>query len=300
MRFNSSKAKGKYSAIGSSQAIDVNGDGILQTPEQSVPVVDTRNASPVDYRKNYFTYSVGANYEIQRDLAVFARVSRGARFNADRILFGGGVRADGSVADEVAVSFVNQQEAGVKFRRGGVFTNLTAFRATPAEANEIVIPQQAVINNSYRSYGLEFEGGVEQGIFRLAAGATYTHARITESQVTPALEGNIPYRQAALIFQVTPQISTDRFDIGANLIGTTSSYAADVNTLKIPGYVMTNAFASFALTPAIRLAVNAQNLFNVIAITEVGQIQDSVPANGINSARAFPGRNISASATLRF
>ncbi|WP_242181750.1 TonB-dependent receptor [Sphingomonas sp. CARO-RG-8B-R24-01] len=300
VRFNSSKASGSYAAIGGLRTIDVNGDGIIQTPERSVPVVNTQASSPVNYRKNYFTYSIGANYELMSNLAVFARVSRGARFNADRILFGGGVRADGSVADEVAVNFVNQQEAGLKFRRNGFFTNLTAFRATTAEANEIVIPQQAVINNKYRSYGVEFEGGVDRGFFHLVAGATYTHARITESQITPALNGNVPYRQADLIFQVTPSISVRKLDIGANIIGTTSSYAADVNTLKMPGYVMTNGFVSYALTPAIRLAVNAQNLFDVVAITEVGQVPDSVPANGINTARAFPGRNITASATFRF
>ncbi|MBN9990902.1 TonB-dependent receptor, partial [Listeria monocytogenes] len=62
----------------------------------------------------------------------------------------------------------------------------------------------------------------------------------------------------------------------------------------------TNAFASYAITPAIRLSVNVQNLFDVIAITEVGQVPDSVPTDGIDTARAFPGRNISATATLRF
>jgi outer membrane receptor protein involved in Fe transport len=300
VRFNSSRASGYYASNNGLSVVDVNQDGIIQTPERSVPVVNPQASSPVNYRKNYFTYSVGANYEVMPSLALFARVSRGARFNADRILFGGGVRADGSVADEVAVNFVNQQEAGIKFRRGVAYVNLTAFRATTAEANEIVIPQQAIINNKYRSYGVEFEGGVDRGVFHLTAGATYTHARITESQVTPALNGNIPYRQAALIFQATPSIRTDRFDIGANVTGTTSSYAADVNTLKMPGYVMTNAFASYAITPAIRLSVNVQNLFDVIAITEVGQVPDSVPADGIDTARAFPGRNISATATLRF
>ncbi|EIZ79006.1 TonB-dependent receptor [Novosphingobium sp. Rr 2-17] len=300
VRFNSSKASGSYAGSTGLSTIDVNQDGIIQAPELSVPVASTQASSPVNYRKNYFTYSVGANYEVMPDLALFARVSRGARFNADRILFGGGVRSDGSVADEVAVNFVNQQEAGVKFRQGGFYANLTAFRATTAESNEIVIPQQMVINNTYRSYGLEAEGGFDRGIFHLVAGATYTHARIVKSQVNPALNGNVPYRQAALVFQVTPSISTDKFEIGANITGTTSSYASDLNTLKIPGYVMTNAFASYALTPTLRLSVSAQNLFNVIGITEVGQVPDSVPANGINTARAFPGRNVSATATLRF
>ncbi|WP_167075296.1 TonB-dependent siderophore receptor [Sphingomonas vulcanisoli] len=300
VRFNSSKASGFYAGNTGLSTIDVNQDGIIQTPERSVPVVNLAASQPVNYRKNYFTYSVGANYELMRDLAVFARVSRGARFNADRILFGGGVRSDGSVADAVAVNYVNQQEAGIKFRKGSFYTNLTAFRATTAESNEIVIPQQAIINNTYRSYGVEFEGGIDRGIFHLVAGATYTHARIVNSQVSPALNGNIPYRQAALIFQATPSISTDRFAVGTNITGTTSSYASDLNMLKMPGYVLTNAFAYYNLTSAIRVSVNAQNLFNVIAITEVGQGPDVVPANGIDTARAFPGRNVSASIALRF
>ncbi|MGK3933823.1 hypothetical protein ABI069_14670, partial [Enterococcus faecium] len=91
-------------------------------------------------------------------------VSRGARFNANRVLFGGGVREDGSIADALAVNFVNQQEAGIKFRSGGFFANLTAFRATTAESNELVIPVHRTINNKYRSYGLELEGGLDYGV----------------------------------------------------------------------------------------------------------------------------------------
>lgn len=300
IRFNSSKADGIYATNTGLTTIDVNQDGVIQTPELAVPVVNLAAAKSVNYRKNYFTWSVGANYEIQNDLAVFARISRGARFNADRVLFGGGVRDDGSIADEIAVNFVNQQEAGVKFRSGGFFANVTGFRATTQESNEIIIPRQQVINNKYRSYGVELEGGVDYGVFHLTGGATYTHARITESEVSPALNGNTPYRQAALIFQASPSVVLDRLTVGANFIGTTSSYASDLNQLKIPGYVLTGAFASFDLTPALRVSVNAQNIFNALAITELGQSTDTLPANGINTARAFPGRNISATIGLRF
>lgn len=300
VRWNSSKANGRYATNNGLSVVDVNGDGIIQVPERTVPVASLANAKPVDYRKNYFTWSVGANFEVMPDLALFARVSRGARFNADRVLFGGGVRDNGSIADEIAVNFVNQQEAGVKFRSGGVFANLTAFRATTAEANEIIIPQQRLINNKYRSYGLELEAGVDYKIFHLRGGATYTHARITESEVQPALEGNTPYRQADLIFQASPSIEFERFSLGANFIGTTSSFASDNNGLKMPGYVMTGAFASFSVTPALRLSVTAQNLFNVLAITELGLATDTLPANGINTARAFPGRNISATIGFTF
>lgn len=300
IRFNISRASGIYASNNGLQVLDVNQDGVIQTPERSVPVVELANAKPVDYRKSYLTWSAGANFEIQSDLALFARVSRGARFNADRVLFGGGVRDDGSISKKVAVNFVNQQEAGVKYRSGLFFANVTAFRATTAESNEIIIPQQRTINNRYRSYGVEFEGGVDYGVFHLTGGATYTHARIVESELTPALNGNTPYRQADLIFQASPSIVVDGFAIGANFIGTTSSYSSDLNQLKIPGYVLTGAFASYAITPAIRVSVNAQNIFNKLAITELGISSDTLPANGINTARAFPGRNISATVGVRF
>ena len=300
VRWNSSNADGRYATNNGLSVVDVNGDGVIQVPERTVPVVNLANAKPVDYRKSYFTWSLGANYEIQTDLAFFARVSRGARFNADRVLFGGGIRDDGSIADRIAVNFVNQQEAGVKVRSGGVFANVTAFRATTAEANEIFLPQQRQINNRYRSYGVELEAGVDYGVFHLVGGATYTHARIVESEVTPKLKGNTPFRQADLIFQATPSIVLDRFTVGANFIGTTSSYASDANGLKLPGYVVTGAFASFDLTPALRVSVNAQNLFNTLAITELGVATDTLPASGINTARAFPGRNVSATIGLKF
>ncbi|AXJ96136.1 MULTISPECIES: TonB-dependent receptor [unclassified Sphingomonas] len=294
VRWSRSKAKAIYASNNGLTTLDVNQDGVIQMPERSVPVVSLANAKPVDYRKSYFTWSVGANYEIQTDVALFARVSRGARFNANRVLFGGGVREDGSIADALAVNFVNQQEAGIKFRSGGFFANLTAFRATTAESNELVIPVHRTINNKYRSYGLELEGGLDYGVFHLTGGATYTHARIVDSQVTPALNGYIPYRQADLIFQASPQVAIDGFRLGASFIGTTFSYASDVNELKMPGYVLTGAFASYAITPALQLSVNAQNLFNVLAITELGIWSDTLPTNGTNAARAFPGRNFSA------
>ncbi|MGQ7451836.1 hypothetical protein ACTGUK_10465, partial [Streptococcus suis] len=114
------------------------------------------------------------------------------------------------------------------------------------------------------------------------------HARIVDSQVTPALNGYIPYRQADLIFQASPQVAIDGFRLGASFIGTTFSYASDVNELKMPGYVLTGAFASYAITPALQLSVNAHNLFNVLAITELGIWSDTLPTNGTNAARASP------------
>lgn len=65
-----------------------DGDGIISAPEQSVSLVDKANPSPVDYDFRYQSYSVGANYRISQDAALFARASRGGHANANRLSFG--------------------------------------------------------------------------------------------------------------------------------------------------------------------------------------------------------------------
>jgi outer membrane receptor protein involved in Fe transport len=299
LRYNISSASGYYAANSGTSVIDVNQDGVIQVPEQTVPVVNMQAQKPVDYEEKYLTWSLGANYALTPDLALFGRVSRGARFNADRVLFGGGVRDDGSIAEQVAVNFVEQQEGGVKFRTDLFFVNATAFHATTSESNELVIPVQAFIDNDYVSYGVELEGGINYGIFHLTGGVTYTDAKIDRSGANSAQTGNVPYRQADWIFQATPSISTGPFEIGANFVGSSDSYASDANQLVMPGYVVTNLFGSYALTPSLKASISVQNLFDVIAITEVGQNTSTV-GDGINTARTIPGRNISVGLRYNF
>ena len=108
--------------------------------------------------------------------------------------------------------------------------------------------------------------------------------------------GNTPRRQADFLYQVTPQIDTDYFTLGANVIGTTESYAQDNNQLKLPGYTQINAFVVLRPVDQIQLSINANNLFNVKGFTEAEE--GAIPANGIVRARSINGRTVSA--TLRF
>ncbi|MGN8001319.1 TonB-dependent receptor domain-containing protein [Sphingomonas sp. 22176] len=278
---------------------DINGDGLISDAETRVAVIPLTSPAPVNYSYHYWSYSTGINYRFVDYMSVFARYSRGGRANADRLLFGPAVSTtDGHlVSSAAAVDFVNQAELGAKYRRGPLTLNLTGFWARTEEQN-YEATRQVFIDRTYRAYGLEFDGAVRQGPFSLTAGATWTHSRIVADALNPTVVGNTPRRQANLIFQATPQVELGRASIGANVIGTTSSYTQDDNQLKLPGYTQVNAFAQFRPIPKLLVSLNANNLFNVRGFTEA---EDSaIPANGIVRARSINGRTISTSVRIDF
>lgn len=295
LRYDSMKANGSYAAaVGT--VLDVNGDGIIEAPERNVQVVNNANAMPVNYRKKHLEYSFGANYLLSTDLALFARASRGARFNADRLLFGGGLLPDGSAPDGVAVNVVKQYEGGVKWSTRHTSLFVTGFYATTQEQNQDVTSQtQFLISRNYKSHGLEVEGSLDYGSFSVRGGVTWTHARITKDAITPANVGDVPQRQATWVYQLAPTWHVGDFDLGATVLGTTKSYATNPNGLVMPGYTQVNAFARYNLNDRNAITLQADNLFNATGLTEIDQSPGSVTANGLNTARSILGRTLYAS-----
>ncbi|MFN3675829.1 MAG: TonB-dependent receptor domain-containing protein [Sphingomonas pseudosanguinis] len=278
-------------------ARDMNGDGVISPAEQKVGVSPLTAPAPVDYDYHYLSYSTGINFRIADPLAVFARYSRGARANADRLLFTPAVSntTGALLMPSAAYDPVKQAEVGVKYRTDLLTLNLTGFWAKSQDSNVDPVTSQ-FISRDYEAKGLEFEGGLRRGVFGLTAGATYTHARIVKDRVNPAFEGNTPRHQAAFIFQATPQLMIEDFTIGATFVGTTDSYAQDNNLLKVPGFVTTNGFVQAQVADRMTLLFNVNNLFDVAAFT--GFDESSIPASGIVRGRPLNGRTVSA--TVRF
>lgn len=277
---------------------DMNGDGVISVPEMAVAFTPAAGA-PVDYTYGYLSYSAGINWRIAEPLAVFARYSRGGRANADRIQFSPLVSTTTGkmVNQDNAVDVVHQAEAGVKYRNENLTLNVTGFWAK-AEDSNLDSTTGLPLLRDYKAIGAEFEGSYRSGIFSITAGATYTDAEITKDVITPANNGHTPQHQAKLIYQVTPQITTEQFSLGAVIVGTTGSYATAANTLKVPGYTTTNAFVQFRPLDKVTLSLNASNLFDVIAITA---IDDAViPAVGVARAHVLNGRTISAAVRFDF
>lgn len=298
LRYDHVKARGSYAGTLQAANFDVDGDGTIQPVEGSVSLIDNGNPSPVNYSVGYWSWSIGANYLFTPDAAVFARVSRGGRANADRLLFGV-VRADGSVRKADAVDFVDQYELGVKYRTGPFGLFVTGFHAKTQEQN-FEATTQRFLDRTYKATGVEVEAAYRSGIFDLRAGATYTHARIAKDAITPANEGNVPRRQATLIYQITPAVDFDVVRAGLNIVGTTKAYAQDSNELVFPAYTQVNAFVTVRPMDRVELSLNANNLFNATGITEAEEGSITSGVDNYVRARSINGRTISASVRYEF
>ena len=298
LRYDNVQARGSYAGTLQASNFDVDGNGTIDPVERSVSLIANGTPSPIDYNVSYLSWSLGANYRLNDDTAVFARASRGGRANADRLLFGV-VQPDGSVRKEDAIDFVNQYEIGLKYRANGFGLFVTGFHARTQEQN-FEATSQRFFDRTYTATGVELEAAYRSGIFDLRAGATWTDAQISKDNITPANEGNRPRRQAELVYQITPAIELETARFGLNLIGTTSSYAQDNNQLVFPAYTQVNAFVNFRPVDNIELSLNANNLFNTVGITEAEEGAITAGVNNYIRARSINGRTISASVRYDF
>ena len=146
--------------------------------------------------------------------------------------------------------------------------------------------------------GVELEGRFRAGPFSLTAAGTYTDAKITRDATDATLNGNRPQRQAAFVYQATPQFDFGAISFGANVIGTTSSYTQPVNQLKMPAYTQVNGFVLVRAADNVSFNVNANNIFNVKGITEAEDA--AIPSNQLVRARSINGRTIAASVRFDF
>jgi len=293
VRHDSGTATGSYAGAVQS-SVDMNRDGVISKPEESVSSIDNANASPVNYDWSYTSYSLGANYQVNDNLASFVRLSRGGRANADRLAFGK-INADGSVASADAVDLVDQLELGVKFRQDSFSVFATAFAAETEEQN-FEATSQTFFDRVYEAYGVEVESSYFIGDFDFRGNLTWTDAEITQDALNPSVVGNTPRRQADLVYSLMARYNFAQGSAGLSFIGTTDAYAQDNNDLKFDGYTAVNAFANYMLSDNLSVSLNINNIFDTVGITE--SEEGSVPANGIIRARTINGRT--SSLTLRY
>ncbi|AJP70669.1 TonB-dependent receptor domain-containing protein [Sphingomonas hengshuiensis] len=312
LRYDSGKVRGQLfgAALGGDRigqiAYDINRDGAISVPETRVGVIPTDSPMALDYDYNYVSYSVGANYRVGPGLAFFGRYSRGARAAADTFFFTPSINVQtGTLANPAdAYDVVRQSEMGVKYRSGNLALNLTGFLANAHDKNFQILNDangqlySAQIDRNYRAYGAEFEGSYFYGPWNLTAAATYTHARIRDDKDNPEFVDKTPRHQPKLIAQVAPSYVGKMFSAGGTVIYTGSSYAQDLNLLKMPAYTTVNAFVQIRPVDRVELMVTASNLFDTLGLVNV--IQSAIPASGIGTATVINGRTVAGSIRFRF
>lgn len=298
VRFDNGHVTGSFAGgDGQTSAIDMNGDGNISIPEQNVATVDNQNIRPVNYDYKYTSYSAGVNYLLNKEMSLFGRYSKGGRANADRLLFGPYINANGSANADLSADMVTQAELGYKMRKENFTFNATAFRAVTEEQNYEATTQRS-LNREYTAMGIELDGTYQVKGFAIRGGVTLTDAEISKDALNAELVGNRPRRQAGTIYNFSPSYTYKNHTLGISAIGTTSSYAQDNNQLVMPGYTYMNVYLNLRIADGLNFMINANNVLDTMGITE--SEAGSITANRVNyvAARSITGR--STSATLRF
>ena len=281
-----------------SSNLDVNNNGTIEPIERSVSVIDNANPNPVNYDYDYASYSLGANYKLNDESAVFGRFSHGASGKADRIIWPGDAHTSvGNPKD-----LLDQAELGYKrkFENAGLF--ITGFYAGTTEEAGFEATTQKVEKNDYSSFGVEVEGSINFRRFDLRGAVTYTHAEIT-STLDGSNVGNKPRRQPDFIYSIIPTYNIGAkgmYVIGASILGNSKAFAQDNNQLVMPGYAYVNMFGKVSITQGLTVSLNVNNLFDTIGITE--SEEGSIVEGQINyiRARSISGRSTSITFAYNF
>ena len=296
IRFDNGQVDGTFSGPVTSE-FDVNNDGIISVPEQTVQSVDLANPTTVDYDYNYVSFSLGANYVLKSNEAVFARYSRGASAKADRILFSGLDYTDGDRIN--ALDFIDQAELGYKrgFENGSLYA--TVFYAKTVEEGGFEATSNSIIENDYKSLGIEIEASYRFNNFDVRGGLTFTDAQIDSGDN----EGNAPRRQPDFIYNLIPTYnfgSTKQNSFGLSFIGQSKAYAQDSNELVLPGFVIINSFINIGVTDNLFVNLSANNLFDSLGITESEEGSIVEGQTNYLRVRPVPGRSLSLGLNYRF
>lgn len=297
-RRNENTVTGQFTETSTVAPLDINGDGTIATNEQNAQTVDLSTLRQVDYDANFDAFSVGANYQVNGRIALFANYSEGASLTSPD-------RSTGTFAGQTGVltapgdaflNFVDAFELGAKFRLAKGDFSIVYFNADVREAGQFEVTTQTTIQNSFDTSGIEAEASFDlSNGFGVNANATYTDSEIS-GPANNANLGNTPRRQSDLIFNLNPYYEADRYDLGLNIFGTTDSFAQDSNQFKLPGYTLVGAYVNFDVRDNLSLSVAANNLLDANGFTEAEG--DGFASGDLVRFRPINGRTVSA--TVRY
>jgi outer membrane receptor protein involved in Fe transport len=88
------------------------------------------------------------------------------------------------------------------------------------------------------------------------------------------------------MYSVNPNFNANKFNVGFYLIGATKAFTQDNNKLVMPGYAIVNPYVSYQVLRNLSVSLNANNVFNTIAVTEAEE-GSIAGGNGIVRAEHF-------------
>ena len=325
-RFENMKASGWTQAGGAAFTTPVSAVNPVSGNTETVNIPTLLANGPqeyLDYTRTYTNYSIGVLYKLSDDISLFARSSRGGRFNSDRQTVGGKIRADGALctsadatnhvggcsADGVtpSVDFVNQYELGIKARghlgAGRYTAELTLlkgdFKQSTYELSATRCPGGAggcVKDNSFKSSGFEFFGTYEVGAFSLVANATYAKAEQQPSGATGYFQAQY---MPKMIYTVSGEYNVlESVSIGLAATGNTSY--TDGSNANWPGSEVFTGFVRYRPVKNLELGLQGYNLFDKFDARASGGVSDASVTPAVASVGAALGRTVMGTIKLSF
>jgi iron complex outermembrane recepter protein len=257
--------------------------------------------STIRYRGDEWSWTVGANYDINDDIGAFLRYSRGNSFP-----FFDNLRDGIRTAPQV-----DSYEAGLKVSSDRLSLYATLFYNEFEGLATTVISNGAPLASigGAEATGVELEGAVRpvDGL-SIAFAATYLDATYQDFFADGGatdLTGNRVQRQPEWQWRVTPAYEFAFGDDRRLTLFTTLSYLGDrfsdvQNAQRLPSFYKWDAGVTFDLSDRVQFQVVGDNLADEIGLTEGNPRVIGAQGAGVILARPILGRSVRFSASYKF
>ena len=249
-------------------------------------------------KQDKLAYTIGANYLLTPSFAVYARYANGFQTN-----------------NVDPITTIELYEVGVRYQYGRIFSgSATVFQTNFDDQNynfaDPVNPSvQTNLNADLRTRGVEIDFLVRPvDFFSINVQGVFQEPKLRNLQlngVTQAgFEGNRPERTPAKLFTITPvfELPNGLGEVYARYKYVGRIFADNGNGLALPSYGVTSVGVTINLSDRLQASFNADNIFDVVGLTEGNPRQGQTQAitNGFFYARGIVGPTYGGSITMKF
>lgn len=243
-------------------------------------------------------YTVGVNYLVTPNFSVYARYARG--FQTQNV---------NPIAD------IRLYEAGIRFQSGRYINgSVTVFKTDfKDQFYNFIDPVNPTLQTSFlgnlSTKGVELDMVVRPvSWFSVDVTGVLQEPKLRNLTLggvpAPTYIGNRPERTPARLFTITPTIKLPNGlgEVYARYKYVGRIFADSGNGVSLPSYGVTSIGITLNPTDNLQVSLNADNIFNVVGLTEgnprQGQTQNA--ASGFFYARGIVGPTYGGSVTLKF
>jgi len=221
----------------------------------------------VQFDESDTAWTVGANYQFERDMGVFFRASEGSKmpyFDDFRDNF------DAFQGGEDLIQDVTQFEVGYKLARSNFNLYATGFFTEVKGDTFVTRPGAPVQTLTNEAYGLEIDAAYfNDNGFSMTVNATVQETEITESATN---KGNEAQRQPGWQIRLTPSYEFEMGDLEADVYGTLIAvddrFGNNENTVVLEGYEQLNIGLNLRTEGGLKFELAMQNVTDEDGLTE--------------------------------